>query len=242
ILIAIGLIVGGALSMLPATGLTILAAIVFDGLLLRLRCRSAIGSVAGRLDVSSEAADGSILVGGTCRLEMTIVNRGRRCERLELVPLLPAGIRAIDHACVWIVLERGEKRAVSLRYRIGSVGSIVFPGVLLRRWSMLRLFRDATLMTGRTEVTALPNFASSDHPVVARFLRADAPGGEMNRGRALKGQGTEFCELRAYQPPDPMRRVDWKATARKANPVVRTFEAERSQTVVLAVDAGRLMT
>jgi uncharacterized protein (DUF58 family) len=62
------------------------------------------------------------------------------------------------------------------------------------------------------------------------------------RPMRFAGQGTEFESLRDYRSGDAYRDVDWKATARKANPVVRTFEAERSQTVVLAVDAGRLMT
>jgi uncharacterized protein (DUF58 family) len=62
------------------------------------------------------------------------------------------------------------------------------------------------------------------------------------RPMRFAGQGTEFESLREYRSGDAYRDVDWKATARKADPVVRTFEAERSQTVVLAVDAGRLMT
>jgi uncharacterized protein (DUF58 family) len=58
----------------------------------------------------------------------------------------------------------------------------------------------------------------------------------------LAGRGTEFESLRDYLPGDTYRDVDWKATARRNRPVVRTYEVERSQTVVLAVDAGRLMT
>jgi uncharacterized protein (DUF58 family) len=56
------------------------------------------------------------------------------------------------------------------------------------------------------------------------------------------GAGTEFESLREYQPGDDYRDVDWKATARRGKPITRRFEAERSQTMVLAVDAGRLMT
>ena len=56
------------------------------------------------------------------------------------------------------------------------------------------------------------------------------------------GAGTEFESLREYQSDDDYRDIDWKATARRGKPVVRSFESERSQTMVLAVDAGRLMT
>jgi uncharacterized protein (DUF58 family) len=56
------------------------------------------------------------------------------------------------------------------------------------------------------------------------------------------GAGTEFESLREYQAGDDYRDVDWKATARRGKPITRRFETERSQTMVLAVDAGRLMT
>ncbi len=56
------------------------------------------------------------------------------------------------------------------------------------------------------------------------------------------GVGTEFESLREYRPGDEYRAIDWKATARLGEPIVRSFEAERSQTIILAVDAGRLMT
>ena len=62
------------------------------------------------------------------------------------------------------------------------------------------------------------------------------------RNARLVGMGTEFESLRSYQDGDDYRDIDWKATARRGTPVVRRFEAERSQTVMLAVDAGRLMT
>ncbi|GAB4276686.1 MAG: DUF58 domain-containing protein [Coriobacteriia bacterium] len=62
------------------------------------------------------------------------------------------------------------------------------------------------------------------------------------RQARLAGRGTEFESLRDYLPGDTYRDVDWKATARRGRPVVRTYEVERSQTLVLAVDAGRMMT
>ncbi|MBE0476602.1 MAG: DUF58 domain-containing protein [Coriobacteriia bacterium] len=55
------------------------------------------------------------------------------------------------------------------------------------------------------------------------------------------GAGTEFESLRDYADGDDFRDIDWKATARRGAPVVRRFQPERSQTVVLAVDTGRMM-
>ncbi len=57
----------------------------------------------------------------------------------------------------------------------------------------------------------------------------------------LRGQGTEFESLREYTPDDEFRRIDWKATARRGKPIVRDYQTERSQNVILMLDAGRNM-
>ncbi|MDH5676027.1 MAG: DUF58 domain-containing protein [Myxococcales bacterium] len=61
------------------------------------------------------------------------------------------------------------------------------------------------------------------------------------RSMRLPGGGGEFEQLREYVPGDPYRDVDWKATAKRRRPVTRINGQERSQTVIVAVDAGRMM-
>jgi len=56
-----------------------------------------------------------------------------------------------------------------------------------------------------------------------------------------RGGGTEFDSLREYGVDDEFRRIDWAATARARKPIVRTYRAERNQTVLLLLDAGRTM-
>lgn len=56
-----------------------------------------------------------------------------------------------------------------------------------------------------------------------------------------RGGGTEFAHLREYTIDDEFRRMDWAATARAGKPIVRTYRAERNQTVLLLLDAGRTM-
>jgi uncharacterized protein (DUF58 family) len=55
------------------------------------------------------------------------------------------------------------------------------------------------------------------------------------------GTGTNFESLREYVPDDEYRHIDWKATARRRKPITRQHEAERSQNVMIMIDAGRLM-
>ena len=55
-----------------------------------------------------------------------------------------------------------------------------------------------------------------------------------------RGGGTEFDQLREYGVDDEFRRIDWAATARAGKPIVRTYRAERNQTVLLLLDNGRV--
>lgn len=57
----------------------------------------------------------------------------------------------------------------------------------------------------------------------------------------FKGQGTDFSELRAYEPGDDVRNIDWNVTARSGTPWVRVYEEERELTVILLVDLSRSM-
>ncbi|MCY7322090.1 MAG: DUF58 domain-containing protein [Phormidesmis sp. CAN_BIN36] len=65
--------------------------------------------------------------------------------------------------------------------------------------------------------------------------------GSIRRARRL-GIGTEFAELRDYGIGDDPRFIDWKATARRGQPLVRVLEPEHEQTLIILLDRGRLMT
>ncbi|MEA2689937.1 MAG: hypothetical protein QOD51_2544 [Candidatus Eremiobacteraeota bacterium] len=57
-----------------------------------------------------------------------------------------------------------------------------------------------------------------------------------------RGTGGEFASLREYTTDDPFRAIDWKASARRGKPMVAQYEVERAQQILVAIDAGRLMT
>lgn len=56
-----------------------------------------------------------------------------------------------------------------------------------------------------------------------------------------RGLGTEFESLRDYSEGDDFRKIDWKATSRRGKLVVRQYEQERNQVVMLIIDVGRYM-
>lgn len=73
----------------------------------------------------------------------------------------------------------------------------------------------------------------------------------MHKGRAqesgsrkirLYGRGTEFESLRDYVPDDEFRQVDWKASARRGRLISRQYQVERSQNIIIMLDAGRTMS
>jgi len=57
-----------------------------------------------------------------------------------------------------------------------------------------------------------------------------------------RGDGASFSGLREYVVGDEPRRIDWKATARRGVLISREYTVEQGQTVMLAIDCGRMMT
>ena len=55
---------------------------------------------------------------------------------------------------------------------------------------------------------------------------------------AVRGQGMEFEEVRAYVPGDDVRHIDWNVTARTGEPFIKVFREERQLTVQLVVDVS----
>ena len=61
------------------------------------------------------------------------------------------------------------------------------------------------------------------------------------RSATGRGGGTDYDQLREYSVDVEFRRIDWAATARSGRHIVRTFRAERNQTVICLLDNGRVM-
>ena len=88
-------------------------------------------------------------------------------------------------------------------------------------------------------VRVVPNFQA-----VARYALlalADQLGQIGIRVGRQRGEGLEFQELREYRSGDSLRRVDWKATARRQRLISRQYQEERNQQIVCLIDCGRRM-
>jgi uncharacterized protein (DUF58 family) len=99
---------------------------------------------------------------------------------------------------------------------------------------------DLDLRIGESESRRVfPNFEEQ-----ARF--AWLTGDRRIRSAGLKsvqrrGSGTDFDQLTDYRAGDPIRHIDWKATQKHDRPIVRKFQDERDQDVVILLDCGRRM-
>ncbi|GHJ10028.1 lipoprotein [Micromonospora humidisoli] len=120
--------------------------------------------------------------------------------------------------------RRGDRPAVTVTVR--SFGPL---GLAFRQ----RAGRPAT--PGWT-LRVLPRFDSRRHlPEKLSRLRV-IDGTQVTRGR---GQGTEFDTLREYVVGDDVRSIDWRASARRSDVLVRTWRPERDRRLVCVLDTGR---
>lgn len=82
-----------------------------------------------------------------------------------------------------------------------------------------------------------PAFASRRHlpERVGRLALLDG-----RTAARTRGAGSEFDSLRDYVAGDDVRAIDWRATARRAEVLVRTWRPERDRRVLVVVDTGRV--
>jgi uncharacterized protein (DUF58 family) len=53
-----------------------------------------------------------------------------------------------------------------------------------------------------------------------------------------RGQGLEFQSLREYQPGDPVKAIDWRATSRRQKPIIKEYQEEQDQQILFLLDTG----
>lgn len=175
-------------------------------------------------------------LGGTARSALVVRNPTGRALRLGVADELAPSLRADTRRWTVRVPARSEAR-VDTRIRPGRRGRFHPNEVAVRSIGPLGLAGRQRAITVPGDLKVVPAFPS----------RADA---ELRLARArrlelgvrtvrLPGTGTDFDQLREYSPDDDFRRIDWAATARAGRPIVRTYRAERNQTIVVLVDVGR---
>ena len=171
--------------------------------------------------------------------EYRLTSRWPRALAVEVHELPPRGL-ARPHAPPRATVPAfGEARA-PLVLEGTERGTATLGRVVLRVRGALGLVDRLLRYPMPADVTVAPSVAGIRRYrllAVQRRLR-DAGVRQLRR----RGEGTSFASLREYAIGDEPRHIDWKASARRGRTMVREYTVEQGQTVIVAIDAGRLMT
>jgi len=139
-------------------------------------------------------------------------------------------------------LHVGAQTAASFSYLLTPPkrGRFQFGLIAVRFVSNWRLIWKQTRAGESITVKVYPNMRR------AREVELKALGARSfvaaRRKSQWRGEGRDFESLRDYVLGDEMRHISWTATARRGKLVTRQYQMERDQTILIALDAGRLMT
>jgi len=187
--------------------------------------------LTGTRDVSERLS-----IGRDNQVLLYVFNQGNTTLTCRLKDDFP---RALDTNVTEFRFEIAPGAKVTLSYSLTPRrrGSYQFGSVNIRYLSRFGLFwRSATIKAD------MPVKVFSDLKALRDLsvkLSHSSELGDLHQRR--RGQGTDFASLKEYTVGDDSRSIDWKATARRDRPVVRTYEVEREQVLLVLIDAGRMM-
>lgn len=189
-----------------------------------------------RLVAVRRTVPSSVRLTESTRSTLTVTNRsGRRLRALVRDAWQPsAGTGTNRHR---VNLPDGESRRIVTPLRPTRRGDRLADRVTIRSFGPMRLAARQVSITVPGRLRVLPEFASRRH-LPSRLARLR----EMDGRTAVqvRGAGTEFDSLREYVIGDDVRSIDWRATARRNEVVVRTWRPERDRRVMIVLDTGRL--
>jgi uncharacterized protein (DUF58 family) len=165
--------------------------------------------------------------------ELRIV-AGTSVERLEALVALPYGL-AVDPDAnpVALQLRSGDDRRIELAIRCLRWGGYTPGDVHLRGRDRLGLFVYEQALDLRRPLRVYPR-AETLLGVIAPAETQVFSGNEVSRA---KGEGIEFADLRPFVYGDRVRRINWRASARRGDLVVNEHHPERNTDVILFLDS-----
>ena len=213
----------------PLVGFGLLVAVVADGWLSLRESKIEI-----LRDVPKKGSRGREV-----EIVLTISNPLSRAVEIEVIESIPRDL--VDVEPHWASLRLASLSTQKLRYRVlpRVRGRRTFGSVIVMLKSPLGLLRRRVVLDEGQSILV--------HPETERFLRPEALDPKTVlarlgvRPRRRRGDGLDFDSLREYVIGDEPRNIDWRATARRGRPIVRTHRHEESRTILVAVDCSRLM-
>lgn len=178
-------------------------------------------------------------LGDATELAYTVHSEWPRMLRVFIHESLPAALRPATEAPLLLEVMGPPAAGTSVVTPVARGRHAIGPITVHIRGSLGILARSQRIEFG-DEISVAPSLS----PVKRFRLRALQARTSDAGPRVLRqrGESLAFSGLRPYTPGDDPRRIDWKATARQRIPITREYNLEQGQTVLIAVDAGRLMT
>ncbi len=178
---------------------------------------------------------GAVRLGESTTVELALTNLGRRRARGRLrdgwVPSAGAHPRVVRFD-----VPAGQVRRVSITLVPSRRGTRRSARITVRSLGPLGLAGRQGHRGLAGAVTVLPPFASR-RLLPAKFAQLRRVEGLVAVRGA--GRGSEVDSLRDYVDGDDARTVDWRASARHAGIVVRSYRPERDRRITLVLDTGR---
>ena len=214
--------------------------ILFDAALL---VSAFVDSRLSRLPEGFEIArelGGRFHIGAETEVRVHVRNHTARALRLRIKDEYPPLMILASRRESRVRVGAGETATLAYALKPPRRGLFEFGRVAVRFVSRLGLVWRETQAGEAQAVKVYPNIRRAREAELkalgARSLVA------AQRRAAWRGEGRDFESLREYVTGDELRHVSWSATARRGKLTTRQYQIERDQTIIIALDAGRLMT
>jgi len=175
--------------------------------------------------------EGKAVEGRPLKAVLSVENGDKRDYEVEVIESLPRGF-----SCESVRFKIGglEKRTVIYSV-IPKRGVYDVGGPTLRVTDSRRLYCCDLKRDGYIRVEVYPD-------VEEIIRKAGEVRVDVSMKTILGAKSDEVESLRRYQPGDDIRFIDWKATARLMELIVKEFSKEMEGDVYIVLDAGREMT
>ncbi len=185
-----------------------------------------------RVSVTAELERERALEGDELAVRVRVSSE-RELERLEVLLALPPGLDtdAAENP-VAISLAAGEERALELPIVCARWGAYVPGEIYLRARDRLGLFVFEAGLDRRSPLRVYPRPEALLSLLKPRETQVYA-GNQVSR---VKGDGIEFADVRPFVAGDRVRRINWRASAKRGELVVNELHPERNTDVILFLD------
>jgi uncharacterized protein (DUF58 family) len=161
-----------------------------------------------------------------------VLRSERPAGRLEVLLDLPYGLVDESPNPQLLSLRRDEPRTSEHTLRCERWGAYVADSLVLRVQDPFGFVVHERTIEGHRPLKVFPHGESLRR--LLRPLETQAfVGNQVPRSR---GEGIEFADLRPFEPGDRVRRVNWRATARRGTPWVTETHPDRNADVVVFLD------